>query len=75
MQLGVDVSDGLNSVSDSSVSVNHPCHISLFIISCNVFQIQRDLNIILLEANDNKPIFQESSYDIVIPEVSQTYLS
>ncbi|XP_040904362.1 cadherin-related family member 2 [Toxotes jaculatrix] len=27
-----------------------------------------DLNIILLEANDNKPIFQESSYDVEIPE-------
>ncbi|XP_071313789.1 cadherin-related family member 2 [Trachinotus anak] len=26
------------------------------------------LNIILLDANDNKPIFQESSYDVQIPE-------
>lgn len=75
MQLGVEVSDGPNDVSDSSVSVNQPFHINLFIISRNVFQIQRTLNLILLEANDNKPIFQESSYDIAIPEVSQTYLS
>ncbi|XP_039976001.1 cadherin-related family member 2 isoform X2 [Xiphias gladius] len=28
----------------------------------------RELNIILLETNDNKPIFQESSYDVEIPE-------
>lgn len=74
MQLGVEVSDGPNDVSDSSVS-SVPFHINLFIISRNVFQIQRTLNLILLEANDNKPIFQESSYDIAIPEVSQTYLS
>ncbi|XP_023275085.1 cadherin-related family member 2 [Seriola lalandi dorsalis] len=26
------------------------------------------LNLVLLEANDNKPIFQESSYDVQIPE-------
>ncbi|XP_051275135.1 cadherin-related family member 2 isoform X2 [Dicentrarchus labrax] len=31
-------------------------------------QVDGNLNIILLDANDNKPIFQESSYDINIPE-------
>lgn len=37
---------------------------------CGVFQIQRDLTIFLKEANDNKPIFQQSSYDTKTPEVS-----
>ncbi len=77
--LGVIVSDGSNDVSDISVSVNHPFHISVFIMfiaySCNVFQTPAELNIILNDANDNKPIFQEPSYDITVREVSQTYLS
>lgn len=37
----------------------------------DVFQTPGVLNIILNETNDNKPIFQESSYDIEVAEVSE----
>lgn len=34
-----------------------------------VFQTPGEITIIVREANDNKPTFQESSYDAAIPEV------
>lgn len=42
---------------------------------CGVFQTERDLTILLKEANDNKPIFQQSSYDTKISEVSGSFSS
>ncbi|XP_044062276.1 cadherin-related family member 2 isoform X3 [Siniperca chuatsi] len=38
------------------------------VVSDGPNEIKRDLSIILNDANDNKPIFHESSYDVDIPE-------
>lgn len=42
----------------------HGYHVS------GVFQTPGDITIIVKEANDNRPTFQESSYDAAVPEVS-----
>ena len=39
-----------------------------------VFQREQELSIVLNDANDNKPIFQQASYDFSYPEVSKIYL-
>lgn len=35
-----------------------------------VLQVTRPVIILILDANDNIPVFNQSSYDVTIPEVS-----
>lgn len=57
-------------MSPKLVPTSHLPELHLHLMPFNVFQEPKGVVILILDANDNIPMFDNSSYDCTIPEVS-----